>query len=54
MSESLLNKCAECKQDFYGEHREGCSKEQNLDQCSACDGFYLNTINHVCGREVEL
>jgi len=46
---SLLNKCAECKEDFYGEHLEGCSKEENLIMCSACDGFYLNTTNHECG-----
>jgi hypothetical protein len=49
---SLLDKCAECKEDFYGEHLGGCSKEENLEQCSACDSFYLNTVEHECGREL--
>lgn len=53
---NLLDKCAECGQDFYGTHFANCSKEADLDMCGVCDRFYHNqgkTINNQCVCERE-
>ena len=46
--------CAECGQEFYSDnHRPGCSREENLEMCGACDDFYLNTAGHSCPLDSE-
>jgi len=38
--------CAECKvPDFYGEHLDGCSKEEDLETCGECYEFYIGTTD---------
>jgi hypothetical protein len=46
----LTNKCAECGvADYYSDnHRAGCSREEDLEMCGACDQFYLAAILHKC------
>ena len=54
--ESLLNKCAECGNDFYGDHVSGCSKEENVEMCGICDKFYHNqgkAIHNQCNCDRE-
>lgn len=53
---NLLDKCAECGEDFYGTHSASCSKEEDLDMCGVCDRFYHNqgkTIDNQCVCERE-
>jgi len=55
---TLLDKCCECGEDFYGTHLADCSREENIDMCGICDHFYHNqgkaiTNQCVCKRESE-
>lgn len=38
---NTLDKCGECRADFYGDHLEGCLKEEALETCGECESFYV-------------
>jgi hypothetical protein len=53
---NLLDKCAECGEEFYGTHLDKCSKEEDIEMCGMCDKFYHNqgkSINNQCKCERE-
>jgi hypothetical protein len=53
---NLLDKCAECGEEFYGTHLDKCSREEDIEMCGICDKFYHNqgkAINNQCKCERE-
>ena len=42
---NTLDKCGECRSDFYGDHLEGCLKEEALETCGECDSFYVSIVS---------
>jgi hypothetical protein len=52
----LMDKCAECGQDYYGTHIANCSQEEDIEMCGICDRFYHRygkTISSQCVCERE-
>ena len=55
---NLLDKCAECGEEFYSTHLDKCSKEEDIEMCGMCDKFYHNKGKSIaneckCEREGE-
>ena len=36
-----MNRCGECRQDYYGAHLVGCLKEFALEMCGECESLYV-------------
>jgi len=45
LPKSLVTLCQECGEEFYGEHLEGCSEEEDLETCGICGEFYIGALD---------